>query len=91
MKFEPCNRRLLIEKTSAPTRLESFIATPDSYRDEERHVKVKVLAISPDVRPPLSPEQEIIVLAHMIEEVDFGEGKLYLVLENHVVGILKGR
>jgi len=29
-------------------------------------------------------------LSHMIEEVDFGEGRVYLILENYVVGILKG-
>jgi hypothetical protein len=37
----------------------------------------------------LSQGDKAIVLSHMIEEVDFGEGKVYLVLENHVVGIVK--
>jgi hypothetical protein len=30
----------------------------------------------------------VVVLSHMIEEVDFGDGPVYLVLENHVLGIV---
>jgi hypothetical protein len=33
--------------------------------------------------------KEIVVLSHMIEEVDFGSGPIYLVLENHVLGIVE--
>ena len=40
-------------------------------------------------KPPLSQGDKAVVLSHMIEEVDFGEGKVYLVLENHIVGIVK--
>jgi len=87
MKFEPCNRHLLIEREDIKE--ESLIALPDSFRTQEKYEKVKILSISVDVRPPLSPGQQVIVLSHMIEEVDFGEGKAYLVLENHVVGFLK--
>jgi len=88
MKFEPCNRYLLIEKLSA-SKEESLIALPDNFKTAEKYERVKILSISSDVRPPISPGQQVVVLAHMIEEVDFGEGKVYLVLENHVVGILK--
>tara|TARA_Y100000310_G_scaffold128700_1_gene127867 strand:- start:544 stop:816 length:273 start_codon:yes stop_codon:yes gene_type:complete len=87
MNFEPCNRHLLIERTQPKE--ESLIALPDSFKTQGKYEKVKILSISGDVRPPLSPGQQVVVLSHMIEEVDFGEGKVYLVLENHVVGILK--
>jgi hypothetical protein len=88
MKFEPCNRYLLIEKSSA-AKEESLIALPDNFKTKEKYERVKILLIASDVRPPISPGQQVVVLAHMIEEVDFGEGKVYLVLENHVVGVLK--
>ena len=88
MIFEPCNRYLLIERGVKPEE-ESLIALPDNFKKQEKHERVRVISISPDVRPPLSPDQEIVVLSHMIEEVDFGEGKVYLVLENNVVGVLK--
>jgi hypothetical protein len=87
MNFEPCNRYLLIER--AEFKEESLIALPDSFKTQGKYEKVKILSISIDVRPPLSPGQQVVVLSHMIEEVDFGEGKVYLVLENHVVGFLK--
>jgi len=89
MIFEPCNRHILIERT--PKESSSFIALPDDYQTTEKYEKVKVLSISSNVKPPISPGQQVIVLSHMIEEVDFGKGSVYLVLENHVVGILKER
>jgi len=89
MIFEPCNRHLLIERT--PKESSSFIALPDDFQTMEKYEKVRVLSISPDVKPPISPGQRVVVLSHMIEEVDFGEGTVYLVLENHVIGILKER
>ena len=87
MIFEPCNRHLLIERT--PREDSSFIALPDDYKTSDKYEKVKILSISSNVKPPLSPGQNVIVLSHMIEEVDFGLGTVYLILENHVVGILK--
>ncbi len=47
-----------------------------------------VEGISSEVRPPLAVGKDVVVLSHMIEEVDFGEGPVYLVLENHVHGIV---
>ena len=88
MSFEPCNRHLRIER--APRTDTGFIALPDDYKKEEKYEKVKILSISSGVKPPLSPGQNVIVLSHMIEEIDFGEGRIYLILENYVVGILKG-
>jgi len=88
MKFEPCNRYLLIERQTRAQE-ESLIALPDNFIPPVKYERVKILSISSDVRPPISPGQQVVVLSHMIEEVDFGEGKAYLVLENHVIGILK--
>jgi hypothetical protein len=87
MIFEPCNRHILIER--APKENSSFIALPDDYQTTEKYEKVRIISISPDVKPPISPGQRVVVLSHMIEEIDFGEGSVYLVLENHVVGILR--
>ena len=88
MIFEPYNRYLLIERGAKPEE-QSLIALPDNFKKQEKHERVKVVSIAPDVRPSLSAGLDIVVVAHMIEEIDFGEGKVYLVLENHVVGVLK--
>tara|TARA_B100000900_G_scaffold382880_1_gene370386 strand:+ start:451 stop:729 length:279 start_codon:yes stop_codon:yes gene_type:complete len=91
MKFKPCNRYLLVERGFSSQEDEEFIiALPEgSFKNEERYEKVQVSEISSDVRPPLAVGKEIVVLSHMIEEVDFGSGPIYLVLENHVLGIVE--
>lgn len=88
--FIPCNRYLLVERDT-PSHDDSgmLIALPEgSFRNEDRYEKVQVLGISTDVKPPLAVGKQVVVLSHMIEEVDFGEGTVYLVLENHVLGIV---
>ena len=88
--FTPCNRYLLVER-EIKKEVKSLIELPEgSFTTENRFEKVKVLAISSEIRPPLCPDNNIIVPSHMIEEVDFGEEVVYLVLENHVLGIVGG-
>jgi hypothetical protein len=90
MNFKPCNRYLLVERGQTTTEEEILIALPEgSFTNETRYEKVRVSEISSDVRPPLAVGKEIVVLSHMIEEVDFGSGPIYLVLENHVLGIVE--
>jgi len=88
--FTPCNRYLLVERVNKQeAENEILIALPEgSFSSESRYEKVRIVGISSEVRPPLAAGQEIVVLSHMVEEVDFGEGASYLVLENHVLGIV---
>ena len=89
MSFTPCNRYLLVERQSVEEE-QTLIALPEgTFRAENRYEKVMVNAISSEVRPPLAVGKAIVVLSHMIEEVDFGDGPVYLVLENHVLGIVE--
>jgi len=88
--FKPCNRYLLIERGTTNAQEDLIIALPEgSFKAESRYEKVKVLALSSEVRPPVAVGDEIVVLSHMIEEVDFGSGLIYLVMENHVLGTLE--
>ena len=67
-----------------------LIALPEgTFRAENRYERVLVEGISSEVRPPLAVGKAVVVLSHMIEEVDFGNGPVYLVLENHVLGIVE--
>jgi len=88
--FTPCNRYVLVERArEQDSDGEILIALPEgSFRNESRYEKVQIMAISAEVRPPLAAGQQVVVLSHMIEEMDFGEGPSYLVLENHVLGIV---
>ncbi len=88
--LSPCNRYILIQKSRTEELPDSLIALPEGvFKAESTHQKVKVLATAPDVRPPISVGNDIVVLSHMIEEVEFDNQTVYLVLENHVVGVVK--
>jgi len=90
MRFQPCNRYILIDRPERPTEGESLIELPEGFEPPtSTHELVRIKAVSCGTKPPLSQGDRAVVLSHMIEEVDFGEGKVYLVLENHVVGIVK--
>ena len=89
MSFTPCNRYLLVNREPVQEE-ETLIALPEgTFRAENRYERVLVEGISSDVRPPLAVGNAVVVLSHMIEEVDFGEGPVYLVLENHVRGVVE--
>jgi len=88
MSFTPCNRYLLVNREVAQEE-ETLIALPEgTFKAENRYEKVVIEGISSEVRPPLAVGKAVVVLSHMIEEVDFGDGPVYLVLENHVLGIV---
>ncbi len=89
MSFTPCNRYLLVARRPSREKEQTLIELPEgSFHEESRYEKVTIESISSEVRPPLAVGKDIVVLSHMIEEVDFGAGPVYLVLENHVLGIV---
>ena len=89
MSFTPCNRYLLVTKRPTSRQEETLIALPEgTFHTESRYERVTIEGISSEVRPPLAVGKDVVVLSHMIEEVDFGDGPVYLVLENHVLGIV---
>ncbi|MGI9554630.1 MAG: hypothetical protein ACR2M6_01545 [Vampirovibrionia bacterium] len=90
MSFTPCNRYLLVVRQENQAEEETLIALPEgTFRTDSRYERVTVEGISSEVRPPLAVGKDLVVLSHMIEEVDFGDGPVYLVLENHVLGIVE--
>lgn len=90
MSFTPCNRYVLVQRINTPKEEETLIALPEgTFRTEDRYERVQIKGISSEVRPPLAVGQYVVVLSHMIEEVDFGKDPVYLVLENHILGIVE--
>jgi len=90
MSFQPCNRYILIERNISPPTPASLIELPEgSFTSHElSHERVYIKAVAPGVRPPIAASQHAIVLSHMIEEVSIDEETIYLVLENHILGIV---
>lgn len=90
MSFTPCNRYLLVQRQPTQEQEQTLITLPEgTFRAENRYERVLIEGISSEVRPPLAVGKAVVVLSHMIEEVDFGNGPVYLVLENHVLGIVE--
>jgi len=90
MKFQPCNRYILIDRDTQPGVRDSLIDLPEGFQPAAATYElVRIKAVSAGTKPPLAQGDQAVVLSHMIEEVDFGEGKVYLVLENHIVGIVR--
>jgi co-chaperonin GroES (HSP10) len=88
--FKPCNRYILVERRETAQKEESLIALPEGVfaATEGEYEKVRVLSVSGEVRPPVSPGQDVVVLSKMIEQVEFDDETVYLVLENYVLGIV---
>jgi co-chaperonin GroES (HSP10) len=87
--FQPCNKYILIERESKGSESESLIALPEGvFKNESEYERVRVLSVANEVKPPISQDQDIVVMSRMIEEVEFDNKTIYLILENYVLGIV---
>ena len=95
----PSNRHLAIVPHFKKKEEESGFIMPDDYkRDIPKFIRATVLDTAPDCKGQflklqrgLFPDsRDILVDSSMIEEVEINNKKYHLILENYVVGILKG-
>ena len=87
MKFEPRNRHLLVEKMQKEEE-ESSVLLPEGYKKTEEYLLLRVLATSPDCSVMARKGEKIVVPAHLVQDVDVGEKRFLIVLENHVCGVV---
>ena len=89
MKFVPVNRHILVQKQEIQKE-EHMVLVPTDYKPRgQEYVKVKVLRAPKAINISVFPGDELIVREAFIEEVSVGEETIYLVLENHVMGVVK--
>ncbi len=91
MKFEPLNRHLLLSKIKEEEEKKSTILVPDDYSVvKARHETYGVIAVAKDCEkvPRDYVGQKVLVNNAMVEEVNIKGETYYLLLENHVYGIL---
>jgi len=91
MHFKPCNRHYLIQPEAAEQSGDSpSILIPDEYRPKVAFVVAEVLAIADDCKivSSLQSGSKILCNNTMIEEVKIGKQTYYLLLENHVLGLI---
>ena len=89
--FIPTNRYILIQKRKAPQKEgESMVLLPDDYRPiVEEYVRAKILKIADKCSIEALPGDELVVREAFIEELSLDEETFYLVLENHVMGVIE--
>ena len=102
IEFKPVNRHLLIVPhfQAKEDKTESGIFLPEDNRPREnvRHIAATVIDVAPDCNDTfrkyakgLVPHsRDIIVDSAMIEEIPHRGKSFYLILENYVVGLLRG-
>jgi co-chaperonin GroES (HSP10) len=93
--FKPVNRYIQIELPKPKPQTTSSLVLPDDYKPtEERHITAEVVAYAPDVRFKDQlvmcggPGTSVIIDKSMIEEISTNNGKINVILDNYVVGII---
>ena len=100
MNFLPKNRYILVELQQEPQKEESTVLVPEGYKPSRPgYAVVKVLKTSHDINygcyhdinytPIVKENDRAIVIREMIEEIQIGEEIYFVILENHVLGILQ--
>jgi co-chaperonin GroES (HSP10) len=90
--IKPFNRRLIVEKQSQKQKEEntsSFYIPPEveeEFSKRKDFEVVKIVSKSDDVTLPVKLGDKVVVLAHMIEKIEFDDVVYFCVVENNVVG-----
>ena len=89
MKFYPKNRHLLI-KTLKQEDADTGVLLPEGYnRPKDKYVVAMVLDTATDCKESLSEGTKAVVDAMMIETINVLGSEYEIVLENHIVGLVK--
>ena len=93
--FKPVNRYIQIELPKPKQKPTSNLVLPDDYKPtEDRHVTARVITYASDIR---FKDQlvmcggrgtSVIIDKSMIEEISTNNGKINVILDNYVVGII---
>jgi len=95
--FKPVNRYISIVPHFEKNESDSGVLLPDDFKKEEaRYIRATVVNVANDCKEDFrklkygrNPKGEIVVDKSMIEEVDVGDKKHYVILENYVLGIYR--
>jgi co-chaperonin GroES (HSP10) len=102
IEFKPVNRHLLIvphfQTREDKTESGIFLPEDNSRKEDIRHIVATVVDVAADCNEVykkyanglIPHNREIIIDSTMIEEVPYKGKNFYLILENYVVGLLKG-
>jgi len=90
--FKPVNRHIQLEMCEdKPESDTPAILLPDDFKPQQQKYGVaSVVAVADDVKfnNLLRPEAKVVVDKAMIEEINFMDKSINVVLENYIVGIV---
>ena len=90
--FQPRNRHILLREVEEPEKENEkpSILLPEDYTPkEEEHVVMQAWAYAPDCKIDMHRSHLAVVKKNMIEEIEVGNQKYKLILENYVLGYLE--
>jgi len=96
--LRPVNRYMTIIPHVKKNETQAGVLLPDDFKPEEdRYITATVLDVASDCSPAFnkirghSADSKVIVVERsMIEEITVGDKSYFTILENYVVGILRG-
>lgn len=89
MNFIPTHRHILVEKKET-VQEESLVLVPEDYKAKlDGYVRVTVVEAADKCTIPVRYGDELVVRDAFVEELSLDGNIFYLVLENHVMGIIK--
>ena len=92
MGFEPRNRYVLVELQDESVENDSSVLVPEGYEPKKQgYAIVEVLKTSYDTSytPIVKEKDKAVVVRNMVEDIKVGESTYSVILENHILGILK--
>ncbi len=89
MNFIPTHRHILVRRKEA-VQEESLVLVPEDYRAKlDDYVRVTVVEAADKCTIPVGYGDELVVREAFVEELVLDGNIFHLVLENHVMGIIK--
>jgi len=97
-RLKPVNRHLVIIPHISKNETNSGVLLPEDFKhDEDRYISATVVDVASDcaadfqrIRRGPHEEKTIVIDRTMVEEVSLKEKTHYVILENYVIGILRG-
>lgn len=89
MNFIPTHRHILVKRKEV-IQEESLVLVPEDYRAKlDDYVRVTVVQAADKCTIPVRHGDELVVREAFVEELVLDGNIFHLVLENHVMGIIK--
>ena len=91
MNFIPTHRHILVKRKEATQEKEqSLVLVPEDYKAKlDDYVRVIVVEAAEKCTIPVRLGDELVVREAFVEELSLDGNTFYLVLESHVMGIIK--